>query len=198
MNPFIKSNKLWLSLLGLAMVIVLLAFIFRPTIIHYQMNASESLKLMNSKSIQLKIPDLSGKQLIDIRSAELFVQGHSELAINIPVRQLLDEESVELFDRLLKNGQEVALFGSDELQATAPVLLLQQLGYTNIKQLKGGISETGEFKESGLAETEVSVIDTTALNVKSEIKSVTEITPKKKKPETVIPVRKESSSGGGC
>ena len=35
MNSFIKSNKIWLSLLGLAIVIVFLAFVFRPKLPEY-------------------------------------------------------------------------------------------------------------------------------------------------------------------
>lgn len=198
MKSFLKKNRLWLSLLGIAVFMVILAFIFRPKPIHYQMNANESLNLINNESVQVSIQNLSGKQLIDIRSAELYAQGHPELAINIPVRQLLDEESVELFDRLLINKQEAVLYGSDELQAAAPVLLLQQLGYSNVKLLKGGITETGEFKVSEPAATEVSVIDTTAMHVKSEVKKTSEIAPAKKKAETVIPIRKEATSGGGC
>lgn len=199
MNTFIKSNKIWLSLLGLAVIIVLLAFIFRPEVIHYQISANESVKLVNDQSIQVNIKDIAGKQVIDIRSTELFAQGHAENAINIPIRKLLDEESIEFFDQLLEDGKEVVLYGSDELEAVAPSLLLQQLGYKNVKQLSGKITETGEFIVSELALTEVSVIDTAAMRVKTEIKKAVEkITPVKKKPEAVIPVRQEVTSGGGC
>ncbi len=198
MNRFLKKNKLWLGFLMVGVVVVVLAFTFRPVTIHYQKSAGESLKLLNDQTLQVAIEDIAGKQLIDIRPAELFAQGPPENTINIPIRKLLDDESVELFDRLLKNGQETVLYGSDELQATAPVLLLQQLGYTNVKQLKGEISGTREFQVSGLAATEVSVIDTSAMRVKTEIKKAPENTPVKKKPEAVIPVRQEVTSGGGC
>jgi len=198
MNRFLKKNKLWLSFLVLGVVLVLLAFIFRPESIHYQISANESVKLVNDQSIQMDIKDIAGKQIIDIRSTELFAQGHAENAINIPIRKLLDEESIEFFDQLLEDGKEVVLYGSDELEAVAPSLLLQQLGYKNVKQLKGRITETGEFKVSELSSTEVSVIDTAAMRVKTDIKKATEITPVKKKREAVIPVRQEVTSGGGC
>ncbi|HCY43054.1 MAG TPA: hypothetical protein DHV48_17250 [Prolixibacteraceae bacterium] len=198
MNRFLKKNKLWLSFLVLGVVLVLLAFIFRPESIHYQISANESVKLVNDQSIQMDIKDIAGKQIIDIRSTELFAQGHAENAINIPIRKLLDEESIEFFDQLLEDGKEVVLYGSDELEAVSPSLLLQQLGYKNVKQLKGRITETGEFKVSELSSTEVSVIDTAAMRVKTDIKKATEITPVKKKREAVIPVRQEVTSGGGC
>jgi len=198
MNRFLKTNLPWLSLLGLALVIILLAFIFRPKSPHYQISAAETLKLMNDQSMQIAIKDIAGKQLIDIRSAEMFSQGHPESAINIPIRQLLDKESVELFDNLLENGQEAILYGSDQLQATAPLFLLQQLGYKNLKLLKGGLTSFNEFKEPEIASTEVSVIDTAFIRLKPELNKVAVTKAVTKTRETVIPSRKAASSGGGC
>jgi len=197
MNRFLKTNSLWLSLLGLAVVIVIVAFIFRPKSPDFQISAGEALKLMNDQSVQVEVKDIAGKQLIDIRSPELFLQGHPESAINIPTRQLLDKESVELFNDLLDNGKEAVLYSSDMLQATAPLFLLQQLGYKNLKLLKGGLTAFNEFKEPNLASTEISVVDTAAINVNQELNtSVT--TTARQKSETVIPVRKSASAGGGC
>ena len=198
MNRFLKTNSPWLSLLGLAVVIVILAFIFRPKSPDYQISANETLRLMNDHSMQVAIKDIAGKQLIDIRSSELYSQGHPESAINIPIRQLMDQESLELFDYLLKEGKEAILYGSDELQATAPLFLLQQLGYKNLKVLKGGLTSFNEFKEPELASTEVSVVDTAVIHVSPELKNAPVTTTVAKKSESVIPVRKEASKGGGC
>ena len=198
MNRFLKTNSPWLSLLGLAVVIVILAFIFRPKSPDYQISAAETLKLMNDQSMQVAIKDIAGKQLIDIRSAELFAQGHPASAINIPIRQLLDKESVKLFDNLLENGKEAILYGSDQLQATAPLFLLQQLGYKNLKLLKGGLTSFNEFKEPEIASTEVSVVDTAFIHLKPELNKAPVTTAVTKTRETVIPVRKAAASGGGC
>ena len=195
MNPFIKSNKLWLGLLGLAVIIVLLGFIFRPKTVDFKTSADQAIKLMNEPQMQVSISNLAGKQLIDIRSSELFAQAHPENAINIPERNLLDDEAIELFDRLLKSGQEAVLFGSDELQAAGPCLLLQLMGYTNLKTLKGGFVGPNGFKETALPSTEVMLLDITTMKAKQEIN---EPTTEKKKPQAVVPVRKEASSGGGC
>jgi len=198
MNRFLKTNSLWLSLLGLAVVIVILAFIFRPKSPDFQICTSEALKLMNDQSVQVEVEDIAGKQLIDIRSPELYSQGHPESAINIPTRQLLDKESVEFFNDLLENKKEAVLYGSDMLQATAPLFLLQQLGYKNLKLLKGGLSSFNEFKEPDLYATEVSVVDTAAIHVKSELINTPVTTIALQKSESAIPVRKSASAGGGC
>lgn len=198
MNRFLKTNLTWLSLLGLAVVIVLLTFIFRPESPEYQIGANETLKLIKDQSMQVAVKDIAGKQLIDIRSAEIFTQGHPSGAINIPIRQLLDKESVELFDGLLENGKEAVLYGSNELQATAPWLLLQQLGYKNLQLLKGGLTSLNEFIEPEPALTEVSIVDTVAIHLKPETANKSVTTLASKKSETVIPVRKAASTGGGC
>jgi len=175
---------------------VFLAFLFRPKSPEYQTGIDQAVKMIIDPQNQVVISDLAGKQLIDIRSAELFAQGHPENAINIPVRNLLDEESIELFDRLQDNGQEAVIFGSDELQATAPCLLLQQMGYTNMKTLKGGFIATNEFKEPTLPTTEVMLLDTAAMKTGSVQAKAPET--EKKKPQVVVPVRKGASAGGGC
>jgi rhodanese-related sulfurtransferase len=196
MNPFIKSNKPWLSLLGLAVIIVILGFIFKPKEVDFKTNAEQAVKLMGESQMQVSVSDLPGKQLIDIRSAELYIQSHPENAINIPVRNLLDDEALELLDEIQHSGQVAVLYGSDELQAVAPTLLLAQMGYTNLKTLKGGYIATNELKVPALPSTEVMLLDTAAINVESALTKAPDT--EKKKSQVVVPVRKEVSAGGGC
>jgi len=198
MISFIKSNLRWLSLLGLAVAIVLLAFLLRPESIEYQLSVEQSLKMVRSAAMEVGINELGDKQLIDIRSSERFAQGHPDKAINIPVRNLLDKASIDLFDQLLGAPREVVFYGSDQLQATAPALLLQQLGYHNVKIFKGGINASNELKETPLASTETSVLDTSAMRINIGQTKPTGIRTEQKEPQTVVPVRKQSSSGGGC
>ncbi len=198
MNRFLKTNSPWLSLLVLALAVVILAYIFRPEYPEYSADLNETIRLMDSQSKQILVQDIAGKQLIDIRPANLFAQDHPANAVNIPLRQLLDEESVRLFDNLLKKGQEAVLYGSDELQATAPWLLLQQLGYKNLNLLKGGYTSQNEFKETAAVSKEEPAFDKTAFQVKPELNKDSEAKAPQKTKETIVPVRKQTSSGGGC
>lgn len=198
MNRFLKSNSPWLGLLFLAVTIVVLTYLFRPKYPEYNAGLEESYRLMTDQSKQIPIKDIANKQLIDIRPANVYAQGHPANAVSIPLRQLLDRESVALLDRLLGNGQEAVLFGSDELQATAPWLLLQQLGYKNLKLLKGGYTSQNEFKETPATSTEIPSFDKTAFQVKPELNKATDPQTIRKAPETVLPVRKPASTGGGC
>jgi rhodanese-related sulfurtransferase len=198
MNRFLKTNSPWLSLLGVAVLIVVLAFLLRPKTPEYQINANSTLKLMNDQSCMITVQGVAGKQLIDIRTADLFAQGHPLNAINIPVRQLLEDESIELLNQILRNGKVAVLYGSDELQATAPWLLLQQMGYKNLLLLKGGITASGELKDTESPATEASVVDLSAIQTKPAGSSTPATKAETKKAEVVIPVKKAASSGGGC
>ena len=198
MDRFLNSNKLWLGLPALAVVIILLAYLFRPDSLDYKMNVGESLKLVNDPSLIVEVKDLAGNQLIDIRSEEVFLKGHPEGAINLPIRQLLDEESLETLDELLESGKTAVLVGNTELQATSPLFLLRQMGYTNLKLFKGGISATNEFVATDLAATEVSVIDTAAIHAKPALSNQTVTNSPLIKPESIKPVKKAVSAGGGC
>ena len=198
MDRFLNSNKLWLGLPALAVVIILLAYLFSPDSLDYKMNVGESLKLVNDPSVLVEIKDLAGKQLIDIRTEEDFLKGHPEGAINLPIRQLLDEESLETLDELLESGKTAVLIGNNELQAISPLFLLRQIGYTNLKLLKGGLSSTNEFVATDLAATEVSVIDTAAIQAKPALSNQTVTNSPLIKPESIKPVKKAVSAGGGC
>ena len=198
MNRFLKTNSPWLSLLFLAVTVVVLAYLVRPKYPEYHAGLEETTRLMADQSKQILVQDIAGKQLIDIRPANVYAQGHPANAVSIPLRQLLDKESVVLLDKLLKNGQEAVIFGSDELQATAPWLLLQQLGYKNLKLLKGGYTSQNEFKETPAASNEIPAFDKTAFQVKPELNKATDNQTIRKTTETVIPVRRPASTGGGC
>ena len=148
--------------------------------------------------MEVAIKDIAGKQLIDIRTNELYLQGHPNGSINIPIRQLLDKESLELFEQLSQKGETAILYGIDQLQATAPLFLLQQLGYKNLKLLKGGINAVNEFTPPAPGLSEVSVVDTALIHNKTEQINMPLTSSAIKKGEAVMPVRKGVSAGGGC
>jgi rhodanese-related sulfurtransferase len=197
MNRFLKTNMRWLGLLGLALMVVILAFIFRPGTREYHFGVNETLLLLNEQSNKIEVKEIDGKTLIDIRPANLYAQGHPEGAINLPIRQLLDKESIRVLDEVTTKG-EVILYGSDELQATAPCYLLQQLGYKKIRILRGGYTFANEFRESEKESAEVPIFDPSSFKVQPDLAKATELKVERKKVEVVAPVRKAASSGGGC
>lgn len=198
MNSFLKSNSIWLGLSTLALFIILLAYIFKPNPPEYRLNATQSLKLMKDKFATIAVKDMEGKQAIDIRTAEMFGRGHVENAVNIPVREILDEESIKLFRQLKSERKVAVLYGSDELQAISPWLLLQQLGYKNIFRLKGGFTSDNKLAETNLQSTESSVLDTAVLHANQGASPGSKPLIDKPKPESIHLGKKTTSAGGGC
>ncbi len=198
MNRFLKNNSTWIGLSALALLIIILAYIFKPNPPDYKLNAGQSLKLMNDRTLTISVKEMEGKQAIDIRSAELFARGHIDNAINIPGRQILDKESIQLFRQLKSEGKVAVIYGSDELQAISPWLLLQQLGYKNILRLKGGFTSDNKLAETNLQSTESSVLDTSVLHANLGVSTVSKPLTDKPKPESINLGKKASAAGGGC
>jgi len=57
---------------------------------------------------------------------------------NIPVSEILEEESISFFQEMKKDSVIVILFGQDQLDANGPWMLLCHLGLDNVKILLGG------------------------------------------------------------
>ena len=193
-----KYYSPWLILLLIALVIVVIGLFFRPDSVSYKLNSKEALVLLNDQSVQISIQDIPGKILIDVRTPDQYSQGHLPNAINIPVRQLLDKGNIKLYDSFSEGGKEVVFYGTDELQATGPVFLLYQLGYKNLRILKGEYTSLNDIKEPDPGSTEISLVDTSLIRTKPVMTVTPENSAAKGKLEPVKKFRKETSSGGGC
>jgi rhodanese-related sulfurtransferase len=199
MNRFLKNNSTWIGWMSLALLIILLAFVFRPNPPEYKLNEASTLKQMTDPSLVVSVSELAGKQTIDIRSEELFARGHAENAVNIPVRHLLDKESIQLFKQMKNDGIVAVLYGSSELQAVSPWLMLQQLGYQNILRLKGYFTSANKLAETDPAFSEKALPDSALFKAKATAEpSVTAVNTATKQPEAIKPVKREASKSGGC
>lgn len=197
MNQLLKKNITLIGWLAGALFIILIAFLFRPNPPAFQLNSVKSLQLMNESSLAVKLEEMAGKQAIDIRTAELFAKGHAADAINIPVRQLLEPESIKLFKELKRHHQTVVLYGSTELQAVSPWLLLQQLGYENVVRLKGAYTSDNQLSASDLMVIEKALPDTSVFHVQQIQADVPEKA-KEVKPQVIQIQKRESTKSGGC
>jgi len=198
MNRYLKSNSIWLGFPVLAFVILMLALIFRPNPPGYRLSASQTIQLMKDSSMTISVGELAGKQVVDLRSSELFAQGHAANAVNIPSRQLLDKESIKLFNEFRKEGKVAVLYGNSELQVVSPWLLLHQLGYTNVLRLKGYITPENKLIPTEIGSSESSVLNLSSFGEKREPTVDPKHQADSQKSETVKLVKKASASGGGC
>jgi len=80
----------------------------------------------------------SATVLVDIRNPYDYKKGFLGDAINIPVSDIMSEESIAFFDEMLSDSLSVIIYGNDQFEANGPFMMLHQLGYNNIKILLGG------------------------------------------------------------
>jgi rhodanese-related sulfurtransferase len=75
--------------------------------------------------------------LIDVREESEFLKYSLPNALNIPLKKLLDEDSIPYLNQ---NQYNVILFSNDHFYADQAWLLCNRLGYKNLKVLKGGLN----------------------------------------------------------
>jgi rhodanese-related sulfurtransferase len=76
--------------------------------------------------------------LIDVRDEAEYTKYSLPNAINIPLKKLLDEDSVPYLNQSQYN---VILFSNDNFNADQAWILCNRLNYKNLKVLKGGLNE---------------------------------------------------------
>jgi len=140
-----KKNILQaLLFLVLAMIIIISAFM--PGKKNYLLNPEESLNLAISSEEEIE-PELLSEYLayeeeaiilIDLRSPYEYFENHIQGSINIPSQNILDKNTIKRFEAWEADSVQLVLYGNNQLEASGPVFLLQQLGFSNLKVLLGG------------------------------------------------------------
>ena len=158
----------------------------------YQVTPDEAMELMYDSTVVF----------VDVRNYYDYHADHLESAYNIPVASLLDEESKEYFDKWRADSLQVILYGKDELQVTAPWMLLYQLGYTNTRLLMGGMSYIDKLYNDELAENETFNVETAAYDFAGIIAAAssgesTAVTTQPKK-KVVVRKKEKKAAEGGC
>lgn len=132
---------------------VLLAFGCGNNHDEFKLNTEESVQaLLFSDEVVIpdEILDVVQKQsdtyvLVDIRPPSEFAEGHLQQAVNIPAQHVLEPQ----YEKLWKKSEVTYYFyGSDQLEANAPWMVLRQLGYENIRILQGGLGYFADFSDS--------------------------------------------------
>jgi rhodanese-related sulfurtransferase len=139
----------WRTLIALSVFVLILivGFLTRPKpLLTYEKTISESVDaIMESDAyfypwelgnVIANKPD--NVVLFDIRDNFVFGQGHIPGAENMAASILSREENIERMKNLRDMGVTVVLYGDDELQANGPWMLYRQVGFNNVKLLKGG------------------------------------------------------------
>ena len=148
--------------------------------------------------------------LIDVRDPERYDRYSIPGAVNIPLREILDEGNESYLNQ---EAYEVILCSDDNFYADQAWILCNRLGYKNMRVLEGGMNswfssiinppvpdekmpstahELYSFRKSASMHFGVAYPD--------EVKAPVQPTVKKSEPKTVVPVKKKKKKmpEGGC
>lgn len=141
-------NKLILAVVLFVAVIIVGLLTMRKPNLKYELTEQQTLAAVISSEDQIS-PGKASELLqakdpafkfVDLRNPDEFIKGHPEGAVNIPLSNLLSKENLELLKQDEKDNKTLILYGADQLQVTAPLLLLKQLGFVKVKELQGGFA----------------------------------------------------------
>jgi len=86
--------------------------------------------------------------LIDIRNNYDYARGHIPSAENISAVDLLSVDNIKRLNELKNTNTSVVIYGDTPIQANGPWMVLQQLGFSNVKYLLGGYEYYLTFKDA--------------------------------------------------
>lgn len=144
--------------------------------------------------------------LVDVRSPYAFNKGSFNGALNIPVSEMLTDESISFFKNLHSESVSVILFGKDQTEANGPFMFLKQLGFEDIKVLLGGYDYFSKINNSTTTDSEFAEYQaekpladfSKILKSNSEPNDISESENNSRK--QIVPVRrkKKAVTAGGC
>jgi len=142
-------SKTLLTGFSIFAAIILLGLVFMPKPQkHYKLSEEQMLaKIMSfdgvigpDKMVDLIYTPNVQYQLIDLRSAPEYLKDHLPNSINIPVNHIFDKP----YEKILKSNKTNILYYSDHAGACGAWMILNQLGYQNIKIMLGGYDYVNE------------------------------------------------------
>lgn len=148
--------------------------------------------------------DEPGYVYVDLRNPYEFVKGNVPTSVNIPQTDLLTEPALEYFQQAAEDSLNVVLYHSTEAEATGPWLLLKQLGYDNLKVMKGGWSyyANESLDPYDMPEIPKYMVEEPAYDFAAimELMKASPAAASQDMPEVVIPTRKKKKNvvEGGC
>lgn len=205
MNELKRTQRITIAILVLLGLILIGFMVRKKPDMPYKMSTLEaadqlsSVKQITPLQAQKMIKDTTKYIFIDLRSPYDFVVSHVDNAINIPITFLLDKENRDLFTNWKATGKTVILYAQDELKAVSPWLLLQELGYTNVKYLRGGYQHLNDNTKRYMTERakfDYAKIASGGAQQAGDVSQTQTPKPKKK----AIPVKKKvkKEAEGGC
>lgn len=190
--------------------ILILGFIFvdKPKY-EFKLSSSEMLEealkyehvLGPQKLVSIYLSNDSLYQFIDLRDPRAYAEGHLEGAINIPANSVLRDQYQDILNQ---SDKIIVLYHESHIETCGPWLVLKQLGYKNMRVMKGGYNYAqghlvDEFSPlSGQHSDEQALYDFVKVINSTGGSATVGSSSKVKAPTTVKKKKKVAEEEGGC
>jgi len=207
MKELEKTKRISISAVLFLLVVIISLLTFRKPQFSFKNNTAKTLEYISDNSYILSLSEFEQINaetltIVDVRSNFDYSKAHINNAINIPLSQLLDKNSIALV-KSSNPEKPVIIYGKSPDEANAAFMLLYQLGYENLKLLSVNTSyDDGQFRvkniEVGKAKVNYALTMEKA-KIQPLKKVVIKPTPKPVKKKVVVqPKKKKKMPEGGC
>jgi rhodanese-related sulfurtransferase len=145
MKDIINTRRLSFAIAILVFIILVGFITFKPAKFNYRLTAYEMLNELSNQEIFIDVVSVldqtsssSSFVLIDVRTPDHYSAGKLGNAINIPISEILTDESILFFEKMKKESSLVVLYGKNQLEINGTWMLLRQIGFNNVKILTSG------------------------------------------------------------
>lgn len=162
-----KTNRITIGVI-VFLLIMLIGFIFiNPPKYSFKKPMHEVLSDIKAEQNMVSPQDLSkaiinkdqNMLLVDVRSQYEFAKSHLPEAKNIPTVHLLDDDHYDFFKDAQKGGKKVVLYGRTANEASAPFMILHQMGFDHIAYAQVGYDYFEDKTLEDVAQTAFEAID---------------------------------------
>ena len=214
MKELNNTRRLTISTILFVIALIIGFITFRKPAFTYKMPAQEMVdQLINQNNqitpqiaLQIMSKNDPSNIFVDLRDPYVYQKGYLGEAVNIPVSDILQQESIDFFDDMLANSISVILYANNQFEANGAWMLLQQLGYSNVKILLGGYNYFIHYKaeDPNLADSPEYLAEEPTANfsevIENSVNPDQQPDQEKNTSKAIIPVKrkKKTTAAGGC
>jgi rhodanese-related sulfurtransferase len=135
MKELEKTKRISIAAVITILVVLIAVLSYKKPKHLYANNTKSTLEKITNNNYFVTLEELNGENLvlIDVRNQFEFEKGHIENALNMYTPEILNDYNSNLLNNLKTENKTIILYGSNTNDVTVPFLMLNQLGYTNIK-----------------------------------------------------------------
>ena len=207
MKELEKTKRISISAVLFLLVVVISLLTFKQPQFSFTNNTDKTLEFINDDSYiiswaDFKQIDSNSFVIVDVRSNFDFSKAHINNAVNIPLSQLLDKNSIALIKKSDAEHPAI-LYGKNPEEANAALMLLYQLGHENLRLLS--VETYYDDRQFHVKNIEIgkSKLNYALAMEKARIRPIKKVIAKplptsKKKKVVVQPKKKKKMPEGGC